>query len=266
MTGAAYAVRAILAREIGVDAAGYYAAAWTLGGLYVNIILQAMGADFYPRLVGVADNDEECNRLTNEQAQVSMLLAAPGVCATLALAPFVIHLFYSAEFAGAVDTLRWICLGVAMRVITWPMGFIIVAKNRRLLFLGVDVAWAIANIALTWFFVSQFGLDGAGMAFFVSYLFHATVVYPVVARLSGFRWSADNLKTGLFFISSVCLVFVALHAFSGLPAIATGVLGFVAMSAYSLKTLLALGSFEKIPFLHRLVERIGWIRAIPGAK
>ena len=29
-------------------------AAWTLGGLYVGIILQAMGADFYPRLVGVA--------------------------------------------------------------------------------------------------------------------------------------------------------------------------------------------------------------------
>ncbi len=48
----------------------------------VNIVLQAMGADFYPRLAGVANNDPECNRLTNEQAQVSMLLAAPGVSAT----------------------------------------------------------------------------------------------------------------------------------------------------------------------------------------
>lgn len=257
MTGAAYAVRAILAREIGVDAAGYYAAAWTLGGLYVNIILQAMGADFYPRLVGVADNDEECNRLTNEQAQVSMLLAAPGVCATLALAPFVIHLFYSAEFAGAVDTLRWICLGVAMRVITWPMGFIIVAKNRRLLFLGVDVAWAFVNIGLTWLFVAQFGLKGAGIAFFASYVLHAAFVYPIVHALTGFFWSAENVWTGLLFVTSIAAIAVATFALHGLPAIIIGVCGVVVISAYSIKKLLAFVSVERIPVLGRLLARYG---------
>ena len=56
MIGAGYAVRMMLARQIGLEAAGLYAAAWTLGGLYVNFVLQAMGADFYPRLVGVATN------------------------------------------------------------------------------------------------------------------------------------------------------------------------------------------------------------------
>ena len=172
MIGAGYAVRMMLARQIGLEAAGLYAAAWTLGGLYVNFVLQAMGADFYPRLVGVAANDAQCNRLTDEQSQISMLLAAPGVCATIVCAPLVIALFYTSEFTGAIDTLRWICLGVAMRVITWPMGFIIVAKGRRRLFLGVEFAWAAVNVALTWLFVGWFGLNGAGLAFFGSYLFH----------------------------------------------------------------------------------------------
>ena len=48
------------------DAAGFYQAAWTLGGLYVGIILQAMGADFYPRLVGVATDNPQWNRLVND--------------------------------------------------------------------------------------------------------------------------------------------------------------------------------------------------------
>ncbi len=85
MMGAAYIVRMILLQEVGLDAAGLYQSAWTLGGLYVGIILQAMGADFYPRLVGVANNDAECNRVVNEQAHVSLLLAGPGVLATLTL-------------------------------------------------------------------------------------------------------------------------------------------------------------------------------------
>jgi antigen flippase len=260
--GSAYAVRAILAHQVGMEAAGLYSAAWTLGGLYINIILQAMGADFYPRLVGVANNNSECNRLTNEQAQISMLLAAPGVCATVVLAPLVIHLFYSSEFAGAVDTLRWICLGVALRVITWPMGFIIVAKNRRLMFLGVDLAWAVVNVGLTWLFVAKFGLNGAGMAFFVSYLFHAALVYPIVRGLSGFRWSAENLKTGLLFVSSIAAVAVALFTLPDLPAMIIGAVGVVATSAYSMRTLLTLGSAEQIPLFGRLLARFGLTRFI----
>ena len=150
MMGAAYAVRAMVLRMVGLDAAGFYQAAWTLGGLYVGIILQAMGADFYPRLVAVANADEQCNRVVNEQAHVSMLLAAPGVIATLTFAPIVISLFYTAQFAEAVEVLRWICLGIALRVITWPIGFIIVAKNRQVIFFGTELAWTVVNVGLTW--------------------------------------------------------------------------------------------------------------------
>ena len=100
MMGAAYVVRMIVVRDVGLEAAGFYHAAWTLGGLYVGIILQAMGADFYPRLVGVANNDAECNRVVNEQAHVSLLLAGPGVLATLTFAPLVISLVLQRQVRG----------------------------------------------------------------------------------------------------------------------------------------------------------------------
>ena len=47
--------------------------------------------------------------------------------ATLTFAPLVIALFYAAKFAPAVGILRWVCLGITLRVISWPMGFIIIA-------------------------------------------------------------------------------------------------------------------------------------------
>src|SRR5215831_4850472 len=205
--GAAYVVRIIVVRNVGLEAAGFYSSAWTLGGLYVGYILEAMGTDFYPRLVGVANDHAQCNRLVNEQSEVSLLLAGPGLIATLTFAPFVLSVFYSPRFAEAAEILRWICLGMALRVVTWPMGFIIVAKNRRLIFFGADFAWTIANIGLTWICVDRFGVNGAGIAFFGSYVFHAILIYPIVRLLAGFRWSSANRKSGLLFLASIGAVF-----------------------------------------------------------
>jgi len=143
MAGAAYAVRLIVVRKVGFDAAGLYQAAWALGGLYIGFILQAMGADFYPRLTAIAKDNAECNRVVNEQAHVSMLLAGPGVIATLTFAPLVIALFYTPKFEGAVEILRWLCLGMTLRVISWPMGFIIVAKNVQNLLIFSELAWTV---------------------------------------------------------------------------------------------------------------------------
>jgi PST family polysaccharide transporter len=92
-TGAAYAIRLIVLKHAGFEAAGLYQAAWALGGLYAGFILQAMGTDFFPRLTAVANDNRECNRLVNEQAQISILLAGPGLLATLTVAPLVMAIF-----------------------------------------------------------------------------------------------------------------------------------------------------------------------------
>jgi hypothetical protein len=38
---------------------------------------------------------------------------------------------------------------MALRVITWPMGFIIVAQNQQVADFAADAGWAIFNIAAT---------------------------------------------------------------------------------------------------------------------
>jgi PST family polysaccharide transporter len=244
--GAAYAVRAMVARVVGLDAAGFYQSAWTLGGLYVGIILQAMAADFYPRLVAVSDDHPQCNRLVNEQAQVSMLLAAPGVIGTLTFASLVINLFYAPIFSEAVDVLRWICLGVALRVITWPPGFIIVAKNRQVLFFAGELAWTLVNVGLAWLCLQWYGLNGAGIAFFASCVFHGFVIYPLVRRVSGFRWSRVNLATGLAFILLTVGVFSAFHILSPLQATMLGLFTTLLTGIYSTWCLVTLVSAEAI--------------------
>jgi PST family polysaccharide transporter len=247
MNGAAYAVRAIVLRKAGLDAAGIYFAAWTLGGLYIGFVLQALGTDFYPRLVGAIQDHDECNRLVNEQAQVSLLLAVPGVLATLTLAPLVIGLFYSAQFSGSVPVLRWICLGMAVRVLTWPIGYIVVAKNAQTLFLVIEVAWTVINVGLTWWCVEAYGVDGAGMAFLGANALHALMVYPIVRRLSGFRWSMANMKLAAICCGLVAITFAGFQILPSMHAMALGLVTTLASTWISVRTLTVLVSPERLP-------------------
>jgi antigen flippase len=249
--GVAYAVRITVLHKIGLEATGLYQSAWTLGGLYVGFILQAMGADFYPRLTASINNREECNRLVNEQTLVGLLLAAPGVIGTLTFAPLVIALLYSAKFGAAVGLLRWICLGAMLQVITWPMGFIIVAKGKQGLFFFAELAWAIVAGSLAWICIRSYGLNGAGVAFFGSYIFHAFLIYPIVHRLSGFQWSTENKQKGLAFLFLIGLVFGGFYVMPLLWAAGIGGLAAVASGVYSIRVLLRL-----IPLTHDELDRL----------
>jgi enterobacterial common antigen flippase len=255
MLGAGYAVRTFVLRTLGLDAAGMYQAAWTVGGLYVGFVLQALGTDFYPRLVGVANDHRACNAMVNEQAQASLLMAAPGIVATITFAPLVVYLFYSIEFAGAVELLRWMCMGMALRVITWPVGYIIVAKNRQVAFFVLEAAWAAFYIAATWWCLRSFGLEGTGIAFLLSYVFHALIVYPTARKMTGFRWSGENLRAGSYFVLTVAAAFVTQRALPQWPALALGTCLTLASGWYCVRTLLRLSAAEdSLPGLRRILR------------
>jgi len=259
--GSAYAIRIIVVAHEGAAGAGFYQAAWALGGIYAGFILQAMGTDFYPRLTAAAGDDTACNRLVNEQAHVGLLLAGPGVIVTLVLAPMVVRIFYTSEFYPAADLLRWICLGMMLRVVAWPMGFIVIAKGARMIFICTELAATVVHIGLALLLVGEFGSVGAGAAFLGLYVWHTAVIYIVVRQMSGFRWSSDNVRLMLAFLPACCVVFAG---FFLLPAWQASVLGAVVAVCGGVYSLLALLTLVPADSLPHAVRR--WLPAAdPGA-
>lgn len=245
--GAAYLVRLLVFRDLGSREAGYYQAAWGLAGMCISFILQAMGADFYPRLTAIVNQKEECNRLVNEQIEVGFLMAGPAILGALSLAPLGILFFYSQKFGGAVEILRWLCLGMFLRVLTWPMGFVILAKGERKIFFWSEVLTNVGYVALVWAGIKVFGLAGTGMAFFAFYVLNGLVVYFIVGRLTGFTWSGPNRKLALVFIPLLGIVFGSWYL---LPPVAAAILGTaltIPASYFSMKTLCRLIPLERLP-------------------
>ena len=258
--GGAYMIRLVVLRLEGLDGAGFYQAAWALGGLYAGFILHAMGTDFYPRLTALQDDHDACNRLVNEQAQISILLAGPGLLATLTLSPLVIAIFYTSEFHAAVELLRWICLGMMLRILAWPMGFIILAKGARSVFFWTEFAATVVHVGLVWLLVSYVGLAGAGMAFFGLYIWHALLIYVLVRKMTGFRWSPGNLKLMAIFMPASAAVFAAFSVLTSWQATAFGLLISAATGLYALRVLLMLLPVETLPQRIRFLA-MAWRRS-----
>jgi PST family polysaccharide transporter len=250
--GSAYAVRLIVLRLDGAFAAGLYQASWTLGGLYAGFVLQAMGTDFYPRLTAVVSDNEAANRLVNEQTQISLLLAGPGVLGTLTVAPIVISLFYTGEFQPAVNVLRWICLGMMLRIVSWPMGYIIVAKGARTMFLVAEIAATVAHVGLALVLVPWLGVTGAGIAFFGLYVWHTFLVWVMARRLTGFTWSSPNARLGLIFLPASAIVMAAVMMLPVWPATAMGLALTLVTGLYALHQLVALMPYQALPRVVRM--------------
>jgi antigen flippase len=256
----AYVVRVVIARSLGVDAAGVFQSATALSGVYCGFILSAMGADFLPRVSAVAEDDAACNRLVNEQAEVGMLLAFPGICATVAFSPLIVSFLYSSQFGLATDVLRWQVLGVFLRVASWPMGYLLIAKGKAQLYFWTELSYNLLYAGLIWICVRLWALPGAGIAFFGLYVYYGLLMCVVTRRLSGFAWSSANKRIASVAIPSVAFVFLC-------PSILPAPWHFVAASAatvlaalYSLRTLLMLPGNQE--FAQALAARIPWVHVM----
>ena|SRR5690242_4630029 len=147
---------------------------------------------------------------------------------------------------------------MALRVISWPMGFIIIAKGARNLFFWSEFGWTVVYVALAWVCVTAFALNGAGIAFFGSYIFHVLMIYLIVHKLSGFRYSAANVKVGLLFILVLGLIFCGYNALPYYVAMVVGILVLMATSIYSIRQILNLVSLALVP--RPILRVLEWFR------
>lgn len=215
-TAVLYLSRVLIVRHLGIDAAGLYQASAGLSMIYVGMVLDAMGMDFYPRLTGVADNNVACNRMVNEQTKISLLLAIPGVLITLTIAPLLLKLFYSGEFVSASGILYWQILGVVGRVVSWPLGYIMLAKGAGRYYFTTELTANLLHIIFLFFAIRLWGIVGAGVAFFALYLVYFLVVITVANHLSGFVLSRENIVVWLQLLPAIVIVFLLMMNSTGM--------------------------------------------------
>jgi PST family polysaccharide transporter len=262
VSAVSYFTITLITREIDLHAVGLYSAAFLLSGMSVNFVLGAMGADFYPRLVAVHNDDAAVNRLVNEQTEIGLLLATPALVATLVLAPWIVHVFYTPEFLPAADLMQVFVLGCLGRAVSWPLGILMIARGKGAIYGIAETFWNITHAALIFFGLKYIGLPGVPIAFVILYLivtFHALYIGKT---LSKFQWSSLSKQTILFASVALSLAFLSVRQLpesegliaGGLILLATAIFCLRALSQLAFETRLT-KILKSIPLLKLLATK-----------
>jgi PST family polysaccharide transporter len=188
-------VRARIAQDLGLDAAGHFSASWSITMIYVGFLLRAMGADYFPRLTEVIRDREAATRLMNDQMQLALALGGPVLLGLIGCAPWVIRLLYSPEYDPAAALLQWQTVGNVFKLATWSLGFAFVAAARSGVFLFLQLQFNALFLPMIWVGLPRLGLEVTGIAFLLAYAVQLSVLAVLVHRLQGFRW--QRLSLGL---------------------------------------------------------------------
>ncbi len=182
------AARAFVIRDFGLYGSGLYQAAWSISGLFAGFVIAAMGGDFYPRLSAQINDKGAATAIVNHQTEIGILLVLPGLTLTISFAEEILRLIYSNEFTPAAELLRYFALGIFGRVLSWPLGYIQLAKGESRLFLATETIFGALYLGGMAFFLNFSGIHGIGLAFALNYALYAVTMLWVSKRLIGFRW------------------------------------------------------------------------------
>lgn len=205
----AYLTRLLIIDHLGLAAVGLFTASFTLSTYYVQLILKAMNTDFYPRLTAVAEDRSTVNQMVNEQIEMGVLMATPGVLGIVALAPWALETLYSSDFIAATSVIRWMILGVFIQILTWPVGTIILAKGRKQIFMGSQVLSMVLDLTFLALLLPLFGLEGIGIGSACGRFIYGAFILGVGTRVLGFMFNRRALFTtglaSLVVVGAICV-------------------------------------------------------------
>lgn len=233
-TAAAYLVRIYISNTGGVDDVGLYNAGFAIIGTYVGLVFAAMGIDYYPRLAGVAQDNNKARELINQQAEIAILILAPILTIFLVFINWVVILLYSAKFTPINGMIHWAALGMFFKAASWSIGFIFLAKGAARLFFWNEL---IANVYLLVFNVLGYkwgGLNGLGISFFAAYFVYFIQVFVITRVKYSFSFDKQFSKIMALQLLLGILCFLAVKLLPTTWAYAVGSFIVLVSSAYSL--------------------------------
>ena len=186
-------LRAFIADKANVEGVGLFTAANTIATMYLSVVLGALASDYYPKLSSIHQDNEKLHTTVNSQLYIVLLLASPIIIGMVGFADIAIRLLYSAKFIGAVSILKWQIIGDFFKIISWPCGFVFLAKGYGKLYVSYSISYTIIYISIVYFGWDYLGFVGIGLAFFIAQFMSVLFTYIYSYYKFGIHINKSNL-------------------------------------------------------------------------
>ncbi|MDE5796552.1 MAG: O-antigen translocase [Muribaculaceae bacterium] len=220
-SGCTYILNVFLNSVGNTDTVGLYQGANSLTTQYSGMVFSALALDYFPRLSAVVGDNDEMRSVVNRQIEMVGYIVTPIVCGLILTAPLVIELLLTSRFETVTPLMRWMGLGVMLKALMFPLGYIAFAKDNKKVFLWLEgITGNLLTLGMSVVGFLLFGLIGLGYGMVADCCLCFIIYYIVNRQLYNFRLDSRVMRgialstllcTGTFaasFLSSVLLSYV----------------------------------------------------------
>jgi O-antigen/teichoic acid export membrane protein len=197
-TFVSYLINIYISNSGNVADVGLYNAGFQIVGTYVGLIFSAMGTDYFPRLSGMGNDNVASNQLVNQQSEVAILIIGPIVLFFIVFINWGLLILYSDKFIAINEMVRWAALGTIFKAVSWPIGFIFLAKGDSRTFFWSELLSNFYVLVFNILGYSYFGLEGLGISYVFSYILFLIQVYFIAKVKYKFVFETSVLR--IFFV------------------------------------------------------------------
>lgn len=170
---------------------GYYQAAWLIANLCISLLFSSLGISFYPKICQRINDAIFVNESVNRQIVMGAWLALPISCFIIVFPEFVLMVSFSEGFVAASSIITMLCLGAYFRILGFPLGYLLMAKENHKQYLVGQFFFITINYVSFLYVLSLDDFSILGFTYPISYFLYATYLVVICKRYSSFILSRD---------------------------------------------------------------------------
>lgn len=178
-------IRNYIIKNVGLMEAGYWEAMNRISDYYLMFIMSMITLYLLPRFSEISTRKEFRKEVLGFYKTMLPLFALALLVIYL-LRGFVIEFVFSEAFQPATDLFLWQILGDLVKVISVVIAYNFLAKRMFLHFIIIESSLLLILYLSSVFMIDIYGIEGAVMAHFISYLIHFAIILLIFYN-SAFR-------------------------------------------------------------------------------
>ena len=164
-------IRILLVEHSGVELTSYWEGYSRLSLFMSGLAISSISLYYLPKLVE-ANTREEMLKVVLWGVKFLFALALPAMLLILLFGSDVILLLYTTNFLEAIFLLKWELLGTFLKLLSFTVSFIMVAKKLTRVFVLSELISGLVFFGLSVLLVEMYGVVGASIAYAGTYLMY----------------------------------------------------------------------------------------------
>ena len=168
-------IRQFVIQKTGLEQAGFWETINRISSYYLMFATSVLSIYFLPKLVVAKDNQVTKSIFWSYYKSIIPVFII-GVVIIYFLRFFVIKTLFTKAFLPVTTLFFWQLIGDVFKVSSWILGFNLLAKKMTIAFIITELFSLLLTYLFSFFFVSQYGIQGIVMAHALSYFIYLMVL------------------------------------------------------------------------------------------